>query len=75
MLVSSIRYKLAFAYSEDSNQSAHPHSLIRVLVLRMKNRRPIVDSDQTLRAQSDLSLRCAHMPTCTIGCVPAQTYV
>ena len=33
-LVSSIRYKLECAYSDDSNQSAHPHSLIRVLVFR-----------------------------------------
>ena len=34
--VSSIMYKLACAYREDSNQSAHPHSLIRVLVYRLK---------------------------------------
>ena len=26
--VSRIRYKLACAYREDSNQSAHPHSLM-----------------------------------------------
>ena len=31
-LVASIWYKLACAYNEDSNQSAHPHNLIRVLV-------------------------------------------
>ena len=30
--VSSKRYKLACVYSEDPNQSAHLHSLIRVLV-------------------------------------------
>ena len=37
--VSSIRYTLACAYSEDSNQSSHPHSLIRVLVFHLKKRR------------------------------------
>ena len=31
-LVSWLRYKLACAYREDSNQTAHPNSLIRVLV-------------------------------------------
>ena len=36
--VSSIRYKLACVYSKDSNQSAHPHSLIRVLAFRLKKR-------------------------------------
>ena len=34
--VSNTRYKLAGAYSDDSNQSAHAHSLIRVLVFRLK---------------------------------------
>ena len=34
--VSSIRYKLAFAYSKDSNQSAHLHSLINFLVFSLK---------------------------------------
>ena len=37
-LVSSIGKKLACAYSEDTNQSAHPHSLIRVLVSRLMKR-------------------------------------
>ena len=36
-LVSSIRYWLACAYSEDSNQSAHLHSLIRILVFCLRN--------------------------------------
>ena len=35
---SSIRYKLACACRADSNQSAHPHSLIRVLVFYLKKR-------------------------------------
>ena len=35
-LVSSIRYKLTCAYSEDSKQSVHPLSLIRVVVFRLK---------------------------------------
>ena len=34
--VSSVRDKLAFVYREDSNQSAHPYSLISVLVFRLK---------------------------------------
>ena len=34
--VSSIRYKLACVYIEDSNQSGHMHSLIRVLVFQLK---------------------------------------
>ena len=53
--VSSIRYKLACAYSQDSNRSADPHSLIRVLDLRQKKSwnpwLPIVclsKTDQTL---------------------------
>ena len=49
--VFSMRYKSACAYSENSNQSAHPRSLIRVLVYRPRNvlhfathRAPIEDS-------------------------------
>ena len=34
--VSSIRYQLTSAHSEDSNQSAHIHSLIRVIVFCLK---------------------------------------
>ena len=34
--VISIRYNLACAYSNDSNHSVHPHSLIRVLVFQLK---------------------------------------
>ena len=56
-LVSSIRYKLTRAYSEDSNQSEHPPSLIRVVVFHLKkcfgllatHIAPIEDSDQTAR--------------------------
>ena len=36
--VCSIRYMLACAYSKDSNQSAHLHSLIRVLVFSLNKR-------------------------------------
>ena len=32
------RYSLAYVYSEDSNQSVRPHSLISVLVLLVKKR-------------------------------------
>ena len=35
--VSRVRYKLACGYSEDLNQSAHLHSLIRVLVFCLNN--------------------------------------
>ena len=35
-LVSSIRYKLACVYSEDSNKSTHLHNLIRVFVYGFK---------------------------------------
>ena len=52
--VSSIRYKLACAYSKDSNQSAHQLSLIRVFAVDMKNhwdrathRMPSKDYEQT----------------------------
>ena len=31
--VSSIRYKLAYTYSEDSNQYVHPHCLISLSFL------------------------------------------
>ena len=34
--VFSIRYQLAYAFTEDSNQPEPPHSLIRVLVFRLK---------------------------------------
>ena len=37
-LLSSIRYKLACAYREVSILSAHPHSLIRVLIFCLKKR-------------------------------------
>ena len=63
-LVSSIRYKLAHAYSEDSNQSAHPSSLIRVVVFSLKicfgllatHIVPIEDSDQTARTRRLVSV-------------------
>ena len=56
-LVSSIRYRLTCAYSDDSNQSVHPPSLIRVVVFRLKkcfglkatHIAHIEDSDQTAR--------------------------
>ena len=56
-LVSSIRYMLTCAYSDDSDQSVHPLSKIRVVVFRLKkcfgllatHIVPIEDSDQTAR--------------------------
>ena len=35
-LVSGISYELVCAFSEDSNKSAHPYSLIRALVFHLK---------------------------------------
>ena len=63
-LVSSIRYKLTCAYSEDSKQSVHPLSLIRVVVFRLKkcfellatHIVPIEDSDQTARTRRLVSV-------------------
>ena len=40
--VFSIRYKFACGYSQDTNQSVHPHSLIRVIVFHLKNIRPLI---------------------------------
>ena len=40
--VSIIKFKLACVYSEDSNQSAHQHHLIRVLDFRKNNVGPLV---------------------------------
>ena len=34
----NVKYKLACAYSEDSNQSAHSYSLVDALVFRQKKR-------------------------------------
>ena len=73
-LVSSIRYKLTRAYSEDSNQFVHPLSLIRVLVFHLKkcfgllatHIVPIVDSDQTARMRR---LICV-VDGCTCQLVP-----
>ena len=51
--VSNIRYTLAYVYSEDSNQSVHPHSLSLKFYARrnvgplVTQRAPIKDSDQT----------------------------
>ena len=74
------RYKLAFAYIEDSDQPAHPRSLIRVFDVRcMGSQWSNVSSDRKLRlwsdcadAQTDLNLLCTHMPTCTLNWLPAH---
>ena len=52
--VSSIRYKLACRYSEDLNQSAHPHNLSFPSEETLDpwlptDRAPIKDSDQSVR--------------------------
>ena len=77
-LVSSIRYKLVCAYSKDSNQSKQSHNLIKVLVFHLKKpwdpwlpkERPL-KTDQTVWI-CRLSLRLAHMPTCTFPWTTAQ---
>ena len=69
--------KMVCAPSEDSDQSGHSPSLIRVFAVRMKkawvlsypfSAQQILWSDwadaQAESAQSDLSLRWAHMPFC-----------
>ena len=69
--LSSIRYKVACRYSKDSNQLAHLHHLISVLVLQLKNvghlafdRTPIKDSDQT--AQMCRMVRVYDVCTCKL---------
>ena len=63
-------YKMVRAPSEESDQTGHPPSLIRVFVVRMKKVWFLSDplgAQRRLRsvwaeAQADLSLRWAHMP-------------
>ena len=62
---------MACAPSEDSDQSGHPASLIRVFAVRMKKAGilsyPWVhkgDSDQMADAQADLSLHWVHRSFC-----------
>ena len=63
--VTSIIYKLACAYSEDSNQSAHPHSLIRVLVFRLKKRWTLA----THRTHNESSDQSAQMRRLIRDCI------
>ena len=73
-------YLLSFAPDQDSNQSAHPRNLIRVLIVRMKTlcflgypkcaqRRFWSDC---ANAQADMNLRLAHMFKCTCSDVSAK---
>ena len=69
-----IRYHLACAYSEVSNQAAHTQSLIRVFIFRLKKRwalgypiAPIKDRSDWANAQADLSLKWAHMQTWNVA--------
>ena len=69
-MVPSISYKLACAYSEDSNQSAHLHSLISLVFYLKKvvalaiHRMPIKDSDLT--AQTHSLIRVFDGGTCQL---------
>ena len=77
----SIFYKNACARSADSDQPAHPRSLIRVFTVRLKTLWILDYPQRALRrlwsdsadAQVDLSLRWAHRQFCGKCCVPAQT--
>ena len=78
--VSNKRYKLACVPIKDSDQPAHPYSLIRVYNRHpMGSQRSNVSSDEELRLWSDcvkvltdLNLHCMHMPTCILCWSPAQ---
>ena len=71
---------LESASSEDSDQIAHPRSLIRVFTGRSTDSQSPNDSSSGYRrlysdcvvVQIDLSLRRADMPTCTLCCVPVR---
>ena len=61
-------YLLTCASNKDSNQIAHPRSLIRVFVVRMKKlcfltikNAPNENSDETTNAHADLNLHWVHM--------------
>ena len=66
-------YKMACAPSEDSDQSGHPSSLIRIFTVRMKKACVLsypLNAQRRLwwdwaDAQAELNLHWAHMPFCT----------
>ena len=68
-------YPLTCAPNEDSDQPAHPCSLIRVFFVRMK-KLCILEIQNALSedsdAQSDLNLRWAHMSEGTFSDVIAE---
>ena len=73
-------YLLICASNEDSNQHAHPRSLIRIFIVRRKKlcilcypNTPKKDSDQN--AQSDLNLRWVHMSEGTLSHATAHIFV
>ena len=59
------KYFLSCAYNKNSNQPAHPRSLIRVFVFRMKILcilgYPVKILTDCANAQADLNLYWAHM--------------
>ena len=72
-------YLLTFAPNEDSNQSVHPRSLIRVFVIRMKSlcifgcpKWAVKIGSDCANAQADPNLRLAHMSDATLHDVVAQ---
>ena len=79
MLQSEKTYLLTFAPNEDSNQPAHPRSLIRVFVIRMKIRCTFGYPkcaqwkfwSACANAQADLNFRWAHMSEGTFSYLAA----
>ena len=73
-------YKLACAPIDDSDQTAHLRSLIRVFNGRsmgsqgfnVSSREKVRLYSDSVNAQTDLNLCCAHMLTCTLCWISAQ---
>ena len=73
---------MACAPIKDSDQTAHPCSLIRVFDGHsMGKQESNVSSGGKIKlwsdcagARTDLNLRCMHMPTCTLCRIPAPFY-
>ena len=79
--MTSKRYNLTCAPVEDSDQSAHVRSLIRVfdgptLVSQGSNKSSCVKLrlwSDCLDVQTGLNIRCSHMSICISCCIPALT--
>ena len=75
------KVKFACAPLEDSDQTAHPRSLIRVLderslyshVTNVSSVGEVRPWPDCAHAQTDWNRLCTHMPTCTFCWLPAQS--